>query len=128
MWKWRGVMLLSAAICCAPAWPLEVIVKDHLGFEQIPRNAPRHVVGTWLLKETGCTRSIEEVGERYFMVSRCKAKKSSNTSLPIKKVSERQYAGLTTAWSYEISDDGMLILRSASGKELSAAPHAALWP
>jgi hypothetical protein len=104
------------------------IIVGNLGFEKIPADQDRRVVGTWLLKKLACTRSIEAVGDRYFMVSRCKGKKADGTGLPIRKMSAALYEGQTTSWSYEIAANGSLIMRSRRGVELIGEPHAGLWP
>ena len=104
------------------------IIVGNLGFEKIPVGQDRRVVGTWWVKALACTRSIEAVGERYFMVSRCKGKKADGTGLPIRKMSASLYEGQTTNWSYEIADNGSLIMRNRKGVELIGEPHADLWP
>lgn len=126
-----GKLFLTAVwisiIFSPPTFAARVIVKDNLGFEQIPKTGERHVVGTWFLKETGCTRSIEEVGERFYMVSRCKHK-APERGLPLQKINEQLYTGRTTNWSYEIIDGGALKMFNARGAEYYAKPHAGLWP
>ena len=104
------------------------IIVGNLGFEKIPADQDRRVVGTWLLKKLACTRSIEAVGDRYFMVSRCKGKKADGTGLPIRKMSAALYEGQTTSWSYEITANGSLIMRSRKGTELIGEPHSDLRP
>ena len=104
------------------------IIVGNLGFEKIPVGQDRRVVGTWWVKALACTRSIEAVGERYFMVSRCKGKKADGTGLPIRKMSASLYEGQTTTWSYEIADNGSLIMRSRRGVELIGEPPANPWP
>ncbi len=127
MWKFFLSTVWICAICSAPVFAARIIVKDNLGFEQIPSSGPRHVVGTWFLKETGCTRSIEEVEERFYMVSRCKHKQP-DSGLPLQKINEQLYTGKTTNWWYEITDEGVLKMRNARGTEYYANPYSKLWP
>lgn len=127
MWKMLLALLINATLGTLTANAARIIVKDNLGFEQIPEHAERRIVGTWLLHETHCTRSIEEINERYFMVSRCKGK-HADSGLPLQKINAQLYTGKTTNWSYEIADSGELKMRSASGRELIATPSSHLWP
>ena len=120
-------VVLSALPLTHAATAAQIIVGN-LGFEKIPTGQERHRVGTWLVKSLGCTRSIEEVGERFFMVSRCKGKKADGTGLPLRKMSAVLYEGETTTWSYEITENGSLLMRSRRGIELFGEPHADLWP
>ncbi len=119
--------LLLAGLSVPPAGAAQIIVGN-LGFEKIPAGESRRVLGTWLMKTLGCTRSIEEVGQRYFMVSRCKDKREGGDGLPLRKVSAVLYEGLTTGWSYTINENGVLIMRSRRGSEYVGEPHGALWP
>ena len=119
--------VLSALLLAQPAHAAKIIVGN-LGFEKIPNGEQRRVVGTWLLRTLACTRSIEEVGERHFMVSRCTGKREDGTGLPLRKIHAALYEGQTTTWSYEIADNGSLVMRSRNGSELIGEPHVELWP
>ena len=127
MLRYLLFVVLSALSLANPVNAAQIIVGN-LGFEKIPVGQDRRVVGTWLLKTMACTRSIEEVGDRYFMVSRCKGKKADGTGLPIRKMSASLYEGQTTNWSYEIAENGSLIMRNRKGVELIGEPHADPWP
>ena len=119
--------VLSALLLSQSANAAQIIVGN-LGFEKIPTGEQRRVVGTWLLKTLACTRTIEEVGERYFMVSRCTGKREDGTGLPLRKMNSALYEGQTTAWSYKIAENGSLVMRNRRGTELIGEPQADLWP
>ena len=106
-----GLLILSLLPLPHQVGAAQIIVGN-LGFEKIPVSENRRVVGTWLLTVMACTRSIEEVDDRYFMVSRCKGKKADGTGLPLRKMHANLYEGQTTSWSYEIAENGSLIMRS----------------
>lgn len=127
MLRYLLFVVLCASSLANPVNATQIIVGN-LGFEKIPVGQDPRVVGTWLLKTMACTRSIEEVGDRYFMISRCKGKKADGTGLPIRKINAVLYEGQTTNWSYEITDNGLLIMRNRKGVELIGEPHADLWP
>ena len=127
MLRYLLFVVLSALSLANPVNAAHIIVGN-LGFEKIPVGQDRRVVGTWWVKALSCTRSIEEVGDRYFMVSRCKGKKADGTGLPIRKMNAALYEGQTTNWSYEIADNGSLIMRNRKGVELIGEPHADPWP
>ncbi len=125
--KYRLLILLIGWALAQSVSGTQIIVGN-LGFEKIPTNENRRVVGTWFLKVLDCTRSIEAVGDHYFMVSRCRDKREDGTGLPIRKMSATLYEGQTTTWSYEIVENGSLVMRSRRGAEMIGEPHTALWP
>ena len=127
MLRYLSFVVLSALSLPNPGNAAQIIVGN-LGFEKIPVGQDRRVVGSWWVKALSCTRSVEEVGDRYFMVSRCKGKKADGSGLPIRKMNASLYEGQTTNWSYEIAENGSLIMRSHGGVELIGEPHADLWP
>ena len=104
------------------------IIVGTLGLEQLPPNEFRRVIGTWLLKETGCTRSIEAVQGNYFMVARCRDVRSDDKGLPLSKQDDMHYLGKATGWAYEIAEDGKLNIRTRAGATMVAEPHDKLWP
>lgn len=121
------LVVLSGLLLTLPVHATQIIVGN-LGFEKIPTGEQRRVVGTWLMKTLACTRSIEEIGDRYFMVSRCKDKREDGNGLPLRKMHAALYEGKTTTWSYEIAENGTLIMRNSRGAELIGEPQAGLWP
>ncbi len=124
----RSLLFLVFAVCAlAPVHATQIIVGN-MGFEKIPLGVERQVVGKWWVKTLSCTRSIEEVGERYFMISQCKGKKPDGTGLPIRKVNASLYEGLTSTWTYEIAANGSLIMRSRKGMQLIGEPPPEPWP
>ena len=122
--KVLSVLVLLAA---SPAFSANIIVGN-LGLEKLPPNEHRRVIGTWLLKDTGCTRSIEAVQGNYFMVARCSNIPGDDKGLPLSKLDETHYQGKVTGWAYEISEDGSLAIRTRAGSLMVAEPHAKLWP
>ena len=122
MLKYLLCVVLSAL--SLPSVNATQIIVGNLGFEKIPAGQDRRVIGTWWVKALACTRSIEEVGDRYFMVSHCKGKNPDGTGLPLRKMSASLYAGQTTTWTYEIAANGSLIMRSRRGVELIGEPPA----
>jgi len=130
MKRQRALLMLGSLWLLAGMMPAQAtgIVIGNLGFEKIPTGESRRVLGTWFLQKLGCTRSIEEVGERYFMVSRCPGKAEDGDGLPLRKLSDVWYEGKTTGWTYRILDSGALLMRSARGSEWHGEPHHSLWP
>jgi hypothetical protein len=119
--------LALTALPLAPVQATQIIVGN-MGFEKIPVGVERRVVGKWFVKALSCTRSIEEVGERYFMTSQCKGKKPDGTGLPIRKMSASLYEGLTSSWTYEVAANGSLIMRSRKGIQLIGESPLEPWP
>jgi len=107
----------------------EQIIVGNLGLEKLPPAHHRLVVGTWLLKEMGCTRSIEEANSRYFMVARCEGVRADDKGILLAKLGDKLYQSQTNGWSYEIAESGALQVRNRSGDVvLNGAPHPQLWP
>lgn len=123
----RKILFLLIFLTMAPAFSASIIVGN-LGLEQLPPNEFRRVIGTWLLKETGCTRSIEAVQGNYFMVARCSNVRDDEKGLPLTKQSETNYLGKATGWAYEIDGEGKLNIRTRAGASMVAEPHKKLWP
>ncbi len=99
--------------------------------EPLPAGATRIVVGTWRGIEPNmrCTRSIEQLGEAYFMVSRCPdiPGVDGTQGLPLRKVSDRIFKNKAGA-SYEIQDNGMLYMRADGRIDMRGTPQKELWP
>lgn len=127
MSRYRLMSIMLAMLLTQTAGAAQIIVGN-LGFEKIPASENRRIVGTWLLKTLDCTRSIEAVEDRFFMVSRCRGKAEDGSGLPIRKVQANLYEGQTTNWSYHIAEDGSLTMRNRRGLEYFGEPHAELWP
>lgn len=105
------------------------IIVGNLGLETLPPTDARIVVGTWLIKEMGCTRSIEQAHSRYFMVARCDGVRSDDKGILLAKLGDHLYQSQSNGWSYEIVDTGFLQIRNRSGAVmLNGAPHPRLWP
>ncbi len=122
---WQSILL--ALLLTQTAGATRIIVGN-LGFEKIPASENRRIVGTWLLRTLDCTRSIEAVNDRFFMVSRCRGKAQDGSGLPIRRVQADLYEGQTTNWTYQIAENGSLVMRNRRGMEYIGEPHADLWP
>ncbi len=110
------------------ATPAQIIVGN-LGLEKLPPTDSRKVVGTWLLKEMTCTRSIEQAHSRYFMVARCDGGHADDKGILLAKLGDNLYQSSSNGWSYEIADTGSLQVRNRSGAViLNGEPHSRLWP
>lgn len=107
----------------------EQIIVGNLGLEKLPPAHSRTILGTWLLKEMGCTRSIEEAHSRYFMVARCEGVRSDDKGILLAKLGDNLYQSQSNGWSYEIAGTGSLQVRNRNGDVvLNGAPHSRLWP
>lgn len=107
----------------------EQIIVGNLGLEKLPPTDSRKVLGTWLLKEMSCTRSIEQAHSRYFMVARCGGGHSDDKGILLAKLGDHLYQSQANGWSYEIADTGFLQVRNRSGDViLNGEPHPHLWP
>ena len=107
----------------------EQIIVGNLGLEKLPPTRSRTVVGTWLLKEMSCTRSIEQAHSRYFMVARCDGVRADDKGILLAKLDDNLYQSPSNGWSYEIADTGVLHIRNRSGSViLNGEPHPQLWP
>ena len=71
----RYLLFVVLALSLSNSVNAAQIIVGNLGFEKIPVGQDRRVVGTWWVKALACTRSIEAVGERYFMVCAAKEKR-----------------------------------------------------
>lgn len=120
--------IFTSSVLISSAMADQIIVGN-LGLEQLPPNHSRKVVGTWLLKEMSCTRSIEEANSRFFMVSRCEGGRSDDKGILLAKLGDNLYQSQTNGWSYEIADTGSLQIRNRNGAViLNGEPHSSLWP
>jgi hypothetical protein len=99
--------------------------------EPLPPESQRVIVGTWRLIEPDvkCTRSIERVDERYYMVARCSDMPGVNGSrgFPLTRVSERVYRNQVGA-TFEIQTDGMLFMVVSGNIDMRGRPQKELWP
>jgi hypothetical protein len=96
----------------------------------LPPDDERSVIGTWLMTSPAvpCTRSIEEVRRRYYMVVRCTDTPNAEgkTGSLLEKVSEYEYRGAN--FSYQILADGRLVAYKDAEVQFEAKPHNRLWP
>lgn len=105
------------------------IIVGNLGLEKLPPAHSRTILGTWLLKEMSCTRSIEEADTRIFMVSRCNGMRAVDKGILLAKLGDNLYQSQSNGWSYEIAGTGTLQVRNRSGAVvLNGEPHSRLWP
>lgn len=102
-----------------------------LGLEKLPPQIERTVLGTWRMVEPDirCTRSIERVKERYFLVARCPEIPGANgeSGLPLAKVSDRIYRNKAGS-IYEIQPDGALNMITNGHIDMRTRPQKELWP
>lgn len=107
----------------------EQIIVGNLGLEKLPPKDGRTVLGTWLLKEMACTRSIEQAHSRYFMVVRCDGGHADDKGIVLAKLGDNLYQSPSNGWSYQIAEAGLLQIRNRRGDViLNGAPHPHLWP
>jgi hypothetical protein len=96
----------------------------------LPPDNERRVVGTWLMINpvAPCTRSIEEVEGRYYMVVRCtdSANAEGKTGALLRRVSDTEYHGAN--FSYRILADGRLVAYQDADIQFEAKPYHQLWP
>lgn len=92
--------------------------------EKIPPDAPRHVVGVWRLKTSPCTRSIEQVAGRHFIVARCPQLEGVDGSvgIPLTQESAQAYRNRSGV-VYEVQADGRLLVKIGSEVFDEGLPH-----
>jgi hypothetical protein len=97
----------------------------------LPPESDRVVIGTWRLVEPDikCTRSIEQVAERFYMVARCVdiAGVNGTRGLPLTRTTERVYRNQAGS-TYEIQEDGMLFMIAGGHIDMRGRPQKELWP
>lgn len=128
----KNKLAITGALLCllgfGSASADQLIIGD-MGLESLPPQDSRKIMGTWLMKDMGCTRSIEAAQDRLFMVARCKGIRAADKGLLLAKVSDSVYQSKTNNWSYEIATDGVLIMRNRRGDVVTVGqPHSDLWP
>jgi hypothetical protein len=96
----------------------------------LPPDDHRHVIGIWLMTSPAapCTRSIEEVEGRYYMVVRCTDSPNAEGKVGalLKKLSETEYQGAN--YSYRILADGRLVAYQDAEIMFEARRYHQLWP
>jgi hypothetical protein len=97
--------------------------------EALPRDAERKVVGIWKLRDPSCTRAIEQIFDRFFIVARCRepADIDGSIGIPLSRVSHNSFQNLSGV-TYEIQKDGHLLVKVGDEVFDRGAPHKNLWP
>jgi hypothetical protein len=95
--------------------------------ETFPKDAQRQVVGIWKLNDSGCTRAIEQIASRFFMVARCprSAERDGSIGIPLTRVSENSYEN-PSGLIYEIDEEGYLLIRDGGGVFERSLPQRSL--
>ncbi|WP_157360051.1 hypothetical protein [Caldimonas brevitalea] len=97
--------------------------------EKLPAAAGRQVIGTWKLQDGTCTRSIEQIVDRFFIVARCRhpADIDGSIGIPLSRLSERAFRNRSGV-RYEIQEDGTLHVIANDIVYDRGTPQKDLWP
>jgi hypothetical protein len=95
----------------------------------LPKEAKREVIGTWRLRDSKCTRSIEQVAEQFYIVARCRqpADIDGSVGVPLTRISDKLYRNLSGV-HYEIQGDGHLLVKVKDEVFDRGVPQSELWP
>ena len=96
----------------------------------LPPQSQRVVVGTWFDKDSHCTRSLERVKAKVFLVARCSDGSGGDTGTEVRAQQGQRYASLTSTHGdyYRIEADGQLGVYDREGLVDKLPKHATLKP
>ena len=96
--------------------------------EALPRDAQRDVIGIWRLRDSRCTRSIEQIADRFFMVSRCPHLPDVDGSVgfPLTRLTDQRYRNRSGV-DYEIQADRHLLVMVNGEVFDRGVPQQDLW-
>ncbi|MFT3963726.1 hypothetical protein [Propionivibrio sp.] len=112
------ILLGASSIANAGTKELPDDLKKTLGIEKLPPVENRKIVGTWFSKDIGCTRSFEQVSQKYFEVMRCKDDSGGADGSPLSKINSNTFRPLPprrTGDHYVIKNNGDLEARDNEG-------------
>jgi len=97
--------------------------------EPLPKDAQRQVLGIWKLDNPSCTRALEQISNRFFIVARCRqpADIDGSTGIPLTRVSETSYKNFSGV-VYEIDGEGHLLVKVGNEVFERGVPQKSLWP
>jgi hypothetical protein len=97
--------------------------------EALPKDAQRQTLGIWKLKDSKCTRAIEQIASRFFIVARClqPADIDGSIGIPLTRASETSYKNLSGV-TYEIDGEGHLLVKVGNEVFDRGLPQKNLWP
>jgi len=83
--------------------------------EVLDKNVQRQIIGIWRLNDSGCTRAIEQIASRFFIVARCPQSidMDSYIGIPLTRISETSYKN-PSGLIYEIDEAGYLLIKDGS--------------
>ena len=104
---------------------------------KLPAFERRRVLGIWRMPPPiPCTRTIEQVEDKFFMVARCispeeKEKKlppgiDGSVGLPLARISETEYESTNTR--YRILQSGRLVAYQEAEVIFECEPQSDIWP
>jgi hypothetical protein len=129
-----GFLVLSA-IATATAQTATSTMLKHL--IELPPSDERTVLGIWKSVEPmiDMTRTIEQVGTRYFMVARQTHENGTRTGgthgLELRRINANEFHGIPPNESvYRISKNGELLMFAQGERHHSmrGVPHPQVWP
>lgn len=97
--------------------------------EALPKDAPRQIFGIWKLRSPDCTRAIEQIGDRFFIVARCldSARIDGSIGIPLTRITATSYRNLSGV-TYEIDAEGHLLVKVDEDVFDRGVPLKNLWP
>jgi hypothetical protein len=117
---------LAALSMLASAQKLQYRSADDI---DLPPISQRKIIGTWMMVDSPCTRSFEEVKGEVYDVARCNDKSGGNTGRKVARVNATAFRSFKPGSTdhYVIQKDGTLSVRDRDG-EIDRLKKHALWP